>query len=122
MTRLRTASPYLLAALLAGTSATHFLKPGFYEPIVPPALPGSARTWTYLSGVAELAVAAAVAFPRTRSRGALAAALLFVAVFPANIQMALDAHTSAMKAISYARLPLQVPLVVWALWLWRRKL
>lgn len=114
MSRLRAASPYLLTALLAGAGATHFLKPGFYDPIVPHALPGPARAWTYASGVAELAVAAAVAVPSTRRRGALAAAVLFVAVFPANVQMAVDATTVAEKAVAYARLPLQVPLVVWA--------
>lgn len=121
MTRLRTASPYLLAALLVGAGATHFLKPGFYDPIVPHALPGPARAWTYASGVAELAVAAAVANPSTRRRGALAAAGLFVAVFPANLQMALDADSSGMKAIAYARLPLQIPLVVWAVSVWRAR-
>ena len=114
MTRLRLASPYLLTALLAGAGVTHFLKPGFYDPIVPHALPGPARAWTYASGVAELGVAAAVAVPATRSRGALAAFVLFIAVFPANIQMAVDADTMTEKVIGYARLPLQLPLVVWA--------
>lgn len=93
---------------------THFVKPGFYDPMVPDPLPGSARLWTYLSGVAELAVAGAVANPRTRSRGALAAAVLFVAVFPANVKMAIDADSTGEKVATYARLPLQVPLVYWA--------
>ena len=115
MPRLRTVSPYLLAALLAGAAVTHFVRPEFYDPIVPHLLPGPVRTWTYVSGAAELAVAAAVAAPRTRRGGALAAALLLVAVFPANVQMAADAHTTAMRAVAYARLPLQVPLVLWAL-------
>lgn len=115
MTRLRTVSPYLLTALLAGAAATHFLKPGFYDPIVPHLLPGPARFWTYLSGVAELGVAAAVGIPRTRRLGALAATGLFVAVFPANLQMALDAHTTGSRIVAYARLPLQLPLIWWAL-------
>ena len=114
MIRIRAASPYLLAALLAGAGATHFLKPGIYDPIVPHALPGPARAWTYASGVAELGVAVAVARPSTRGRGALAAALLFIAVFPANIQMAADARSTTEKAVAYVRLPLQLPLVVWA--------
>ena len=114
MPRLRTVSPYLLAALLAGAGVTHFLKPSGYDAIVPRALPNP-RAWTYASGVVEIGLGAAVAYPRTRGRAALAAALLFVVVFPANVQMALDARTTAMKAISYARLPLQVPLVLWAL-------
>jgi uncharacterized membrane protein len=113
---MRRASPYLLAGLLAVAGTTHFVAPRFYDGIVPHALPGPARAWTYVSGVAELGVAAAVAVPRTRTRGALAAALLFVAVFPANVQMAVDAHGVRDQAIAYARLPLQLPLVVWA---WR---
>jgi uncharacterized membrane protein len=114
VTRWQKSSPYLLTALLAGAGVTHFVKPGFYDPIVPHALPGPARAWTYASGVAELGVAAAVARPETRPRGALMALLLFVAVFPANIQMAADARSAGAKAIAYGRLPLQVPLVVWA--------
>lgn len=121
MTRLRTASPYLLAGLLAGAAATHFLRPGFYDPIVPHLLPGPARAWTYASGLAELAVAGAVARPHTRRTGGLLAALLLVAVFPANLQMAADAHTTAMRAVAYARLPVQVPLVLWALAVRRRR-
>ncbi|MCI4064631.1 hypothetical protein MRQ36_19450 [Micromonospora sp. R77] len=50
-----------LAGLLAVAGVTHFARPGFYDPIVPRALAGPARFWTYASGVAELAVAAAVA-------------------------------------------------------------
>lgn len=114
MLRLRTASPYLLTALLAGAGITHFLKPSGYDAIVPHLLPHP-RAWTYASGVVEIGLGAAVAHPRTRNRGALAAALLFVVVFPANVQMALDARTPGARTISYARLPLQVPLVLWAL-------
>ncbi|GAC1375663.1 MAG: DoxX family protein [Actinomycetota bacterium] len=106
-----------LAGLLAGTGVTHFVLPGFYDAIIPPLLPGPRRAWTLVSGVAELACAAAVANPRTRRVGASIAAVLFVAVFPANLQMAWNwRHRSGMdQAIAYARLPLQVPLVLWAL-------
>jgi uncharacterized membrane protein len=106
-----------LAALLATAGLTHFAKPGPYDAIVPKSLPGSPRTWTYLSGVAELTVAAAVAHPRTRALGGLAAAALFAAVFPANVKMAADWRhaTPAKRAIAFGRLPLQVPLVLWGL-------
>jgi uncharacterized membrane protein len=106
-----------LAALLATAGITHFAKPGPYDAIVPRSLPGSPRTWTYLSGAAELAVAAAVATPRARRLGGLAAAALFAAVFPANVKMAIDwRHASpAMRAVAYGRLPLQIPLVLWGL-------
>ncbi|BEL11649.1 DoxX family protein [Actinoplanes sichuanensis] len=106
-----------LAGLLATTGVLHFLAPKPFDGIVPRSLPGSPRTWTYLSGVAELAVAAAVAHPRTRRAGGLAAAALFVAVFPANVKMAADwRHASpAKRAVAFGRLPLQAPLIAWAL-------
>ncbi|MFC0433456.1 hypothetical protein [Kutzneria buriramensis] len=113
-----TARPALaLSALLAVACVTHFAYPKPYDRIVPTTLPGSARTWTYVSGVAELAVAAAVATPRTRRLGGLAAAALFAAVFPANVKMAVDAwnRSRTERLATVARLPLQVPLVVWAL-------
>lgn len=116
MSRLRTASPYLLAALLVGAGTTHFAKPSFYDPMVPSPLPGSARQWTYGSGVVELLLGALVAYPRTRRPAALASAGLFVAVFPANVKAAFDADTAVEQVVTLARLPLQVPLVVWA---WR---
>lgn len=73
--------------------------------------------WTYASGVAELACSAAVANPSTRERGALGAAILFVAVFPANIKMAIDyrQRPRGQRYATYARLPLQLPLIRWAL-------
>ncbi len=113
MSRLRTLSPYLLTALLAGAGALHLFKPQPYDGIIPSFLPHR-RFWTYASGLAELACAAAVAAPRTRARGALVTAGLFVAVFPANVQMAVHPG-SVPTLLAYARLPLQVPLVLWAL-------
>ena len=110
-------SALMLAALLGAAAAAHATRPQSFDRIVPRALPGDPRTWTYVSGAAELAVAAAVANPRTRRGGALAAACLFTAVFPANVQMALDwrQRPASLRAAAYARLPLQVPLVAWAL-------
>ncbi|MGW1837424.1 hypothetical protein [Streptomyces sp. NPDC002067] len=110
-------SPRLLAGLLAGAGAAHFALPRPFDALVPRRLPGSARTWTYASGAAELAVAAAVALPRTRRAGALAAAGLFVAVLPANVKMARDwRHRPApLKALAYGRVPAQLPLIGLAL-------
>ncbi|GGK98923.1 DoxX family protein [Mangrovihabitans endophyticus] len=106
-----------LAGLLTTTGILHFVTPGPFDGIVPRALPGSPRAWTLVSGAAELVVAAAVAHPRSRRAGALAAAGLFAAVFPANVQMAVDWRDASpgRRAIAYGRLPLQVPLVIWAL-------
>jgi uncharacterized membrane protein len=102
-----------LATLLAVAGTTHFLAPKPYDSIVPHALPGSPRTWTYLSGAAEIVVAAALAHPRTRRAGGAAAAALFLAVLPANVQMALDwrDRPAAARALAYGRVPLQAPLI-----------
>jgi uncharacterized membrane protein len=106
-----------LSAFLTGAGITHVVNPGFYDPMVPRVLPGSARLWTYLSGAAELAVAATVAYPRTRKTGGALAAGLFIAVFPGNLQMAWDwrERSTPERAAAYGRLPLQIPLVVWGL-------
>ncbi len=117
--RLRAASPYLLAGLLVGAGVTHFARPEFYDALVPPLLPGSTRAWVYGSGVVEAAAGAAVALPRTRRHGALAAAALFVAVFPGNVYMAVEPGEVPRWA-ALARLPLQIPLVLWALQVARR--
>jgi len=111
-----------LAGLLATSGVLHFATPRPFDAIVPRSLPGSPRTWTLLSGAAELAVAAAIANPGTRRLGGLAAAGLFAAVFPANIKMAADwRHAPPLRrAIAYGRLPLQIPLVLWGLRVARR--
>ena len=106
-----------LSGLLATAGLAHFTNPEFFDEIVPHALPGTPRSWTYASGVAELLCAAAVADPRRRRAGGLAAAALFVAVFPANVQMAVDwrSRPAREQAAAYGRLPLQIPLVLWGL-------
>jgi uncharacterized membrane protein len=107
----------VLAGGLMTMGVLHGVAPQPFDTIVPPWLPGTARFWTYASGVAELAVGAAVAAPRTRRLGALAAAALFVAVFPANVQMAWDWRRRPWphRAIAFGRLPLQAPMVAHAL-------
>ena len=63
-------SPQLLAGVLATAGVLHFAAPKPFDGIVPKGLPGSARTWTHLSGVAELGCAAAVARGPTWISGA----------------------------------------------------
>lgn len=117
MTLPRQRAAVAMSTFLAGGGVMHFLAPAFFDAIVPTQLPGTARFWTLASGVAELGVAAAVAVPRTRRLGGLAAAALFVAVLPANVKMAVDwsDRSPRERAVAYGRLPLQVPLVLWAL-------
>ena len=79
---------YRVAAMLMGIGTVHFLAPKPFDTIVPAELPGSARLYTYASGVAEIAIGALLLPRRTRRPAALAAVLLFIGVFPANVNMA----------------------------------
>ena len=114
-----TSAAVALAALLLTTGALHFASPRGFESIVPRFL-GSRALWVRLSGVGELGCAAGLVIPRTRGPAAWATAALFVIVFPANIDMAVQAWQGhGSKVIAYGRLPLQVPLVLWALYIAR---
>lgn len=106
-----------LGALLSGAAVAHFVRPAFFDAIVPEALPGSARMWTYASGAAEAMTAGLVLNPRTRRLGGFTAAALFIAVFPANVKQALDSadDATATRIVTLLRLPLQVPLVLWGI-------
>ena len=108
-----------LAAFIGGAGVMHFVRPAFFDPIVPDWMPGRARTTTYVSGVAELASAVLVAHPRTRRIGAWACFVTFLGVYPANIQAALDGGMdqegfAGSAAAAWLRLPLQVPMLIWA--------
>lgn len=108
-----------LAALLATMGVLHLVRPAPFARIVPRTL-GDPMPWVVGSGVAELVCAAGLVHPRTRRVGGLATAALFLGVFPGNVQMAVTANRStrastAAKAATLARLPLQAPLVAWAL-------
>ncbi|WP_038605092.1 DoxX family protein [Corynebacterium atypicum] len=111
----------LLIGLLGGAGVLHFVAPKPFDSIVPGQLPGSARAYTLVSGVAEIGCAGALACrdERVRRAGGWAAAALMLAVWPANFEMARQYHDPARgkpwwaKAIAVLRLPLQVPLI-WA--------
>jgi len=110
-----------MAAMLIAIGIGHFAAPKPFDTIVPDELPGSPRFYTLASGVAEVGVGAMLLAPQTRRTGALAAAALFLAVFPANINMVrlwwgkTGPQKWPMRAVALARLPLQVPMIVSAL-------
>ncbi|QCR44089.1 hypothetical protein C1N91_11720 [Curtobacterium sp. SGAir0471] len=115
--RRATRTATVLAVLLGGAGVTHFLRPRGYDRIVPEGLPP--RLTTVVSGVAELGIAAGLAVPATRRASGWAAAALFLAVFPANVKMAADLLDSpragrVARLVGVVRLPLQAPLVAWA--------
>jgi len=108
---------YRIAALLLGVGTVHFLAPKPFDDIIPAELPGSPRLYTYLSGVAEVVIGALLLVPRTRRAAALAAATLFVAVFPGNLNMVRLWWDKPwpMRVVAIARLPLQIPMITAAL-------
>lgn len=114
----------IVVGAFAGSGVIHLVRPQVFEPIVPKMLTAK-RELVYVSGVAELACAAGLVAPKTRSIAGLASAVLLVAVLPANVQMAVDAWQAAqrkpttqrriMQVGTIARLPLQWPLIKGAL-------
>jgi uncharacterized membrane protein len=108
---------YRIAALLLGVGTLHFVAPKPFDGIIPVELPGSARFYTYASGVAEVVVGALLLPLRTRRLAALSAAALFLAVLPGNINMCRLWWDKPwpMRVIALARLPLQIPMITTAL-------
>ena len=110
-----------LAVFMLAAGLAHFAFPGPYRRIVPRPV-GDAAFWVRWSGVAEIACAGLLVGRRSRRVGGLATAALLIVVFPANVKMALDGGIPGRPfplgspLAAWARLPLQVPLVVWA---WR---
>lgn len=97
--------------------ANHFVNPDFYVAIMPPYLPAHLEL-VYLSGVFELAGGVAVLFARVRALAGWGLVLLLLAVFPANLHMALNPElfpTISPTAL-YARLPFQALFIGWAYW------
>lgn len=116
-------SRFLLAAFFGLTGTLHFTRARTFEAIVPPTIAARKKEIVAVSGVAELAGAALVLHPAARRAGRWWLLALLVAIFPANIHMAvnpeqirgLDLRRIPRWAL-WARLPLQ-PLAM--LWVWR---
>ena len=113
---------YLMGAGLIATGILHFVTPKGFDSIIPDEIPVSKRALTYASGVAELAIGAGLLLPPSRRVSALAAALLFVAVFPANVNTVrvFKDRPIGYRIAAIARLPLQVPMITTAVRVFRR--
>ena len=106
---------WTLGFVFVGAGMFHLVLPGVYEPAMPPWLP-SHRALILLSGVAEVAGGLGVLWPRPAVQRAAGwgLALLLVAVYPANVWMAMAGVGGPAWAL-WARLPVQGALVAWAL-------
>jgi uncharacterized membrane protein len=112
---------WLLGVLFVLAGANHFLHTDFYVSIMPPYLPWH-RELVYLSGVAEIALGALFLIRKFKAIAAWGLIALLIAVFPANLHMALHAeHYPRISPIAlWIRLPLQGVLIalVWFAGVW----
>jgi len=106
---------YIFGVLFIAAGINHFLNSAFYVAIMPPYLPWHLEL-VYISGVAESGLGLLLLFKQWSRIAGWGLIALLVAVFPANIHMAL--HTNLYPhippAILWWRLPLQGVLIAWA--------
>jgi uncharacterized membrane protein len=118
---LKLALRVVLAVVFLVAGVNHFVNPDFYLRIMPPYLPWHLEL-VYLSGVCEAVLGALLLVPRCRVWAAWGLVALLVAVFPANLHMALHSEQFAdfPQWALWLRLPLQGVLIAWA-WLYTRR-
>jgi len=107
----------LFALFFLGSGINHFLRTGFYLRMMPPYLPLHLEL-VQISGVAEIVLGVLLLIPRTSAAAAWGLIALLVAVFPANMQMALhpDTFPEFRPAVLLMRLPLQAVFIAWSFW------
>ena len=111
---------WLMGVFYIFAGIMHFRIPDAYMPMMPPYLPAHLLL-IYLSGVAELVCGVGVLIPRTRALAAWATILLLIAIFPANVHIAMHnvplfGATQGAGILNWVRLPLQGVLIAWAWW------
>jgi uncharacterized membrane protein len=106
---------YIMALVYLAAGIYHFVQPGFYKKIMPSYLPYHIQL-IYISGVCEILVALFLLPASTRVFAAWSLIVLLLAIFPANIQMALNfwQKKNPYLWIALLRLPLQFVLIWWA--------
>lgn len=115
--KLREISRILLAIAFVLAGANHFRSPETYLSMMPPWLP--AHDWlTWISGAAEIAGGIGILIPRTRRAAGIGLILLLIAIFPANIQIALNGWPGMdiPRWLLFARLPFQLLFIAWVVY------
>ena len=106
----------LAAVLFVGAGLNHFRNPGFYVSIIPPSFP-SPRLLVFVSGVAEIAGGLGLLVRPLRRAAGWGLIVLLIAVFPANVYMALQPERFRLPPwLAWVRLPLQGVLMAWVWW------
>lgn len=117
---LKSVSRYLLGILFIAAGINHFWHTSFYVAMMPPWLPMHLAL-VYLSGVAEIGLGALLLFRRWQITAGWGLVVLSIAVFPANLHMALhpELFTQFSATGLWLRLPLQAVVIAWAWWFTR---
>jgi uncharacterized membrane protein len=104
-----------LAAFFINVGVDHFVNPEFYLSIMPPAFPLHLEA-VYISGFFEVLGGVGVLIPRLRKIAGWGLVALLVAVYPANIYMAItpEAFPEPSVALLYVRLAFQFLFFYWA--------
>ena len=121
MHRIKRFLKYLLAVSFVLAGFYHFINPSFYLKMMPPYLPAHLFL-IYASGFFEIALGVALLIPKLTRAAAWGIVGLLVAVFPANIFMAMNTELFPEydAKLIYTRLPLQLLLIAWAFWLTKK--
>jgi uncharacterized membrane protein len=115
---MKTALRYLLAVIMIAAGILHFARPEKFAAIVPDWLPAH-RALVAVSGFFEIAGGVGLLIRRVRRAAAWGLVALFLAVFPASVNMALNKILIDNPWILWGRLPFQAVLVAWAWWFTR---
>ena len=116
---IKTILRWVLTVFFVAAGANHFINPAPYVAMMPAALPAP---WAlvYISGVAEILGGLGLILPATRRLAAWGLIALLVAVFPANLNMAINHLPLGSKTLPawalWGRLPLQLVLIAWVAW------
>jgi uncharacterized membrane protein len=112
---MRTALRGLFGVLFILAGLNHFRDPNFYINIMPPYLPWH-RELVAISGVAEIALGTLLLFRRWAVLAGWGLIALLVAIFPANLHMAMNPqlYPSISPTALWLRLPVQGLLIAWA--------
>jgi uncharacterized membrane protein len=109
---------WILAVFFIAAGANHFRTPGLYIAMIPPWMP-MPSTLNVISGLAEVLGGLGLLVPQTRRIAGGGLIALLVAVFPANVHVALLGHmpgTHFSPAILWLRLPFQAAFIAWVWW------
>lgn len=108
---------WLLAAFFILAGWNHFRDPQPYLSMMPPYLPWP-ELLNQLSGAAEVAGGLGILIPALRRPAAWGLIALLIAIFPANIHIAMNGWQGMNIAswILWARLPFQLLFIAWVYW------